>query len=63
MGQDKDQEMGSYWTLCAVVMKAIKDYDETGDHTKHDASETDCVRCKLNAALPPFARVGRVSGS
>ena len=38
--------------LVREVRGAIRRYDATGDHARHTAGETDCIRCALVAVLP-----------
>ncbi len=48
--------MNAIDALIAAVEAALRDYDRSGDHAKHSATETDCIRCQLVAALPPPSR-------
>ncbi len=44
------------YNLVDAVVAAVREYDKTKDHLRHSASETDCIRCKLVASLPPYAQ-------
>ena len=46
---------GPFYSLCAAVCRAVADYDQTRDHSRH-GPDSDCVRCALVEALPPGAR-------
>lgn len=48
---------GPFYSLCAAVRRAVADYDQTRDHSRHGPG-SDCVRCALVEALPPGARGG-----
>lgn len=41
--------------LVDEVRDALMAYDRTHDHTPNHQGD-DCIRCKLVAALPPYAR-------
>lgn len=52
---EDDGTEGPVDTLARKVRQALREYDKTGDHTHHLPSETDCVRCRLKAALGPWS--------
>lgn len=49
--------------LIEATLLALAEYDLTSDHIRHpNGSADDCVRCKLEAALPTRALRGSVRG-
>lgn len=45
-----------FYRFIDSVIDAIRAYDRSRDHTRHDVTEDDCVRCRIYAALPGFAQ-------
>ena len=44
-------------TLVNNVLGSVVIYDRSGDHTRHrGGAQDDCIRCRLVAALPPWAQ-------
>lgn len=43
------------YRLVDEVREAVIAYDRTHDHTPNHQGD-DCIRCKLVAALPPYAQ-------
>jgi len=52
--EDRNEE-GPFYKMVREVAAAIASYDKTRDHTSH-VTGSDCVRCRLVDALPPYAQ-------
>jgi hypothetical protein len=53
--EDAEVRRPSIWVLVDAVTAALGTYDKSDDHTPNHSGD-DCIRCKLVAALPPYAQ-------